>query len=465
MNIYIRILLIVGCVFSFCTTHASGVLDHFEVILGKEKASIGQALDITISAVDRNGEVVTDYTGDVLIFSESDAEAEFPNDLSENSYSFTLANEWSVKFENAVKFQNPWKQDIFVYDLNDDSVLWVAEIDIVQEEIAQNIEVLILSPEVGVTHSKNSIVVSGSSTKNHQITLILNTTEEFFTTTDTQGMFELQLDNLKDGVNSVQAMILDADNEVIGESEVVEFKVNATKPELKSIILSPNGEIEAESEISLQVVSNAWLMSVQVLIDDVISSLREEKDGIYIWTARAPAGEWTYPIDVMLKNEFALETVVREATSIDVVPLPELLAPSPEEEEEEVEQEEVVEEAPTPDLTIRNIDVVELKTKSVITWDALEDAVSYNIYKKSDDDIHLIDTVTEAKYEIEITGDEIVYEHFAIKAVGKDEVSGEELYGDISEMTKVKTGPEMYVFLAIIALLLAAGVGFMRKNA
>jgi len=93
------------------------------VILGKEEAKVGEALDITISAVDKNGKIVTDYMGDILVFSESDAQAEFPNDLAENSYSFTAVNEGSVKFENAVRFKNTGTQDVYVYDLNDENIL------------------------------------------------------------------------------------------------------------------------------------------------------------------------------------------------------------------------------------------------------------------------------------------------------------------------------------------------------
>ena len=110
--------------------YAAWVLDHFEVVLGKTEAKVWEALDITISAVDKNSEIIIDYTGDILVFSESDAEAEFPNDLSENSYTFTIANEGSVKFENAVRFNNSGKQDVYVYDLSDEKILGVAEIDI-----------------------------------------------------------------------------------------------------------------------------------------------------------------------------------------------------------------------------------------------------------------------------------------------------------------------------------------------
>lgn len=465
MKWYMKLMVFLWLFLQVSAAFSAGALDHFEVILWKENANVWQALDITISAVDRNGEIVSDYTGDILVFSESDAEAEFPNDLSENSYSFVIADQGSIKFENAVKFQNPGKQDIFVYDLNDDSVLGVAEIDITKEEVLKDVEVIILSPESGVTFGKNTLNISGSTTKNHQIKILINGTDEVLTTTNTDGVFEKSITDLQEGINSIQAIILDADNESIGESEVVEFKINASKPEFKSIIISPEGEVEAESDISIQVVSNTGLSSVQVLIDDIITELSEEKDGIYVTTTGAPKNPGSYPVDIILKDEFAHETNVRDAANLTVLALPELNAAGEDKEPEE-EVMQIEEEDETLDLTIRNIEVVELKTKSVITWDELEAAQSYNIYKKTDDgDINLIDNVEEAKYEIEIIGEEIIYEDFAIKALGKNEETGEELQWDLSEMTKVKTGPELYVLLAFIALLLTAGIGFMRKNA
>jgi hypothetical protein len=67
---------------------------------------------------------------------------------------------------------------------------------------------------------------------------------------------------------------------------------------------------------------------------------------------------------------------------------------------------------------VRDIKVTELKTKSILTWMELSDAESYNIYKKTGDNtVTLIESVTEARYEIAITGEEIKYEDFAIKAV------------------------------------------------
>jgi len=441
---------------------AAGPLDYFEVILGKETAKVWEALDITISAVDKNGEIITDYTGDILVFSESDAQAEFPNDLAENSYSFTAVNEWSVKFENAVKFKNVWIQDVYVYDLSDENILWVAEATITAEEVETNVEINILSPEKWVTLGKNNITISGSTKKNHQVRIIVNGEQDLFTTSNAEGIFEKEVENMQEWANTIIAQVLNSDNEKIGESELISIKINSNLPEFKRITVTPTGTVEAETQLTIEVVSNTWLSEVKIFMNDIITELEETKDWIYTWTTLAPSEAWEYPIDLLLKNEFANETDLKAVETISVTAKVELNA-GPEETPKVVEtiEEEVETEL---SLDIKNIQVTELKTKSVLTWDAPNDAESYNIYKKiSDNEVELIENITETRYEIAITGDEIKYEDFAIKAVGKTG-SGETVQWSLSEMTKVKTGPELYILLALITLILTSWIFFMRQN-
>mgnify|MGYP002859003140 CR=1 FL=1 len=447
--------------------YAAWVLDHFEVVLGKTEAKVWEALDITISAVDKNSEIIIDYTGDILVFSESDAEAEFPNDLSENSYTFTIANEGSVKFENAVRFNNSGKQDVYVYDLSDEKILGVAEIDISEEEVEKDVEITIVSPENGVTLGKNNITVSGTTQKNHQIRIIVNDNQDLFTTSNAEWLFEKEVENLQQGENTLQAYVLNADSEKIGESAKIGVKINSSAPEFKTITISPEGEVDAESEISIEVVSNAGLSEVTVIIDDVITTLTEAKDWVYRATTLAPKQAGEYGVDVVLKDEFAHETREVDAATLSVIALKagnelppedtviEIIEPEP--EETTINTEEL-------DLTIKDIEVTELKTKSIVTWKKLDDAESYNVYKKiAENKIELIENVIDPRFEVEIIWDEIKYDEFAIKAIGKTS-SGETVQGDLSEMTKVKTGPELYIFLALIALLMTTGIFFLRKN-
>lgn len=89
---------------------AFAAIDHFEVSLSKEEASVNEALDIIIEAVDRNWNTVKDYNWTILILSETDTKAELPKEIRDNSYTFKEADQWKIKFENALKFKTAWKQ-------------------------------------------------------------------------------------------------------------------------------------------------------------------------------------------------------------------------------------------------------------------------------------------------------------------------------------------------------------------
>ena len=151
-------------IFSFQTVFAASI-DHYEVTVNPETVSIWEAVDLNIEAVDKDGNVITDYEGTILIYSQSDRDAELPNSLEESTYTFKLSDEWSIKFENAVRFKEKWLNDIHVYDLEDDSdsVVWIAEVQVVEEIVSQNVDISILAPESGITIGKDEITVSSFS--------------------------------------------------------------------------------------------------------------------------------------------------------------------------------------------------------------------------------------------------------------------------------------------------------------
>ena len=439
---------------------AAGTLDHFEVELSKESAKVGEWLDITIKAVDKNGEVVVDYAGDVLVFSESDPEAIFPKELSENSYTFTKADEGEAKFENAVSFKNKGKQDIYVYDLGDDSLLWVAEVEISEDSTPASLDIAILSPENGVTIGTNNVTISGTSQKNHQIKITLNGTQEFMTTSNSEGVFEKAIEGLKDGENIFQAIVLDADNKSIWESEKVSLKISSNAPEYKSIKIDPKGEMAGETPISVEVIASQGLSDVKVSINDVITALDEEKSGIYKGKIYAPTASGSYGIDVILKDEFGHETKKEDVEQVIVKALELNAAP----DGTTIEELSVAVETELK-LDITGIKVTELKDRSIVTWDPVKDATSYNVYKKIDaTKMELLENVKDPRFEIQITGEEIKYDYFAIKALGAT-ASGEVVQGNLSDMTKVKTGPGLYLLLALLAFALAGSGMYLRKKA
>ncbi|MCH8518403.1 hypothetical protein LAT59_01375 [Candidatus Gracilibacteria bacterium] len=466
MNHVLRIFaFLVFSIFSF--SYASASVDRFEVELNFDTAQIGEALDITITAVDRNGETVTNYLGDILVFSESDPGAEFPSVLSENSYKYIPANEGSVKFENAVIFRRAGTQNIYVYDLNQETVMGLAEVEITDVEVNRNEDIDILSPETGITLGRDNITVSGRTQKNHQINIKVNGTRNISTTSNDDGIFEINVENLNQGENTFQAQILDSSNNVIGESSIVRVQINSIAPEFRNINITPTGEVEAESEINIEVISNTGLRQVNVLINDVITQLSEIRDGRYTGRSFAPSTAGVYPVTVILSNEFNIETREENAAELIVREKVELNA-APEEEDRIIEEIGIrgtpQERASDLDLRIRNIRVTELKERSIITWDPVPDAESYNVYKRINErQVELIANVQETRYEIPIVGQELTYEEFAIKALGRTQ-TGTLVQGDLSDMTKVQTGPTLYFTLLIIAVLLSGGIFFLKSR-
>lgn len=420
-------------------------IDNFEVTLTPDSAKAWEYLDFAIEAKDKNNQTVTDYEGMVLIFSESDPEAELPLALEENTYTFQPSDQWKVMFENSVKFLNEWNQNIYVYDFNDDTVFGIWEVSITWWSETSDADIDIISPENWLTIWEQSIKVSGSTNKNHRVIITLNWTEEFETTTNSNWIYEKEITWLTDWENTIKSRVLDWDENIIWESQEVKIKVETNNITLKNIKTTPE-EVDAWWAYEIEVISNEWLRDISIVINDVVNSLEDKWEWVYTAKSYAPEEEWVYNVDVILKNEIWHEKKELWAYSLTVNKVEELNSAEP-----VVEEEEVIEEG--PDLSIKNLKLVTLKSKSVLTWDEVDEALNYNVYKENKDwELELFSNVEEPRFEIEITWEEVKYENFYVKAVTEDD-NWEPYEGALSDATKVKTWPEL-ILLLLISLLL-----------
>lgn len=465
MNIKKSLLIwsIISFVLWVSNTFAAGI-DHFQVTINPETANTGEALDLTIEAVDKNNITVTDYEWVVLIFSETDNEAELPIALEDNTYTFVSSDLWKIVFEDALKFNSDWLQNIYVYDFNDEDIVGIWEVQINKTAAVENIEIDIISPENGLTIWKNSIKISGTSKKNHQIKITLNWEKEFFTTTNNSGIYEKEITELENGQNIIKAYALDSDNNVIWESNEVSIEVENNNIMIKSVKLTPK-EVDSEWSFELEVISNKGLEDVSVIINDVVTKLEEsEEEWIYLWKIYAPKEKWDYAIDIVIKDELGHEVKEIWAESLKVNEV-ELEAAKTEEvtSDEEVIEEKINNEE--VDLDIKWLRLIELKNRSILSWEEIKWVENYNIYKKNEDEsLELIGSTDENKYEIMMSGEEIKYEYFAVKAEAKDE-NGEMYEWDLSEATKVQTWPELLILLVLSLLLGFVYVTIKSKKA
>lgn len=470
-----KILLFFLSLFIFSKSFALWI-DHFNVKLEPENAKVWEALDITIEAMDKNNNVVSDYDWSILVFSESDPEADFPNVLKENSYTFSKSDLWAVKFENAVKFKNEWTQSVSVYEITDDSVFWYAEVEITKDDVISNEEISIISPENGITMWETSINVSWSTKKNHKIKIIVNSDEEVTTNSNSEWVYEKVVSWLKNWENSIEAIILDADDNVIWRSNIITIKVESENPTLKTIKVIPDQELEPEQKVETVVVSDIWLTDVSIVVDDNLVKLKETSNWNYKWEFLAPKEDWVYKIDVILKDYLWNSTNELWASSITVKKTDFNSASwstnttsngNKEDPKNEVDLNSWDDKSETnrDPLKINWLTLTKLKTKSVLTWDPISWVQGYNVYKKlSDWSLELVDRTIEPRFEVEIIWDDVKYDYFVVKAEAKD--SKWQLYEwDLSEATKIQTWPEIIILFLVSILLWWVAFVLKRKKA
>ena len=515
-------------------------IDHFKVTVDPDKAGVWEAIDLTIEAVDKSDNIVKDYEWTVLIFSESDREAEFPNQLEDNSYTFKKSDEWIVKFENSVKFKNKWTNDIHVYDLDDqtDSLMWTAEIEITDKVVVKKVDISILSPETWLTIWKKSVVVSWKTAKNHQVKIVLNWKKEILTTSDENWVFEKEVVWLLDWKNVIKASVLDWDDKELWVSKDINLTINSNLPIFDKLILTPNWDTELESEttIKAEVYASKWLDKVSIILDDWMNDLKEVSEWVYKWEFLAPKIAGKYSVDILLKDELwhkakelsKANITIKEVTeSAPAIPDPVVEPVKPDPVAEPANPEPVVEQKvkdvcyewdfswdlydkkcwtkpETPkekdkciqwdyswnvydwkcwtkpvdytapiDLGIKNLRIVKLKTKTILTWDYLPDAEKYEVYKKIDwSEPELIQSVKDPKFEFNMSWDKIKFENFAVKAIWKQEFTNEngqkikkEIVWDLSQAVSIQTWTKEIVLIFLALLLWFIVIVFTRKKA
>lgn len=453
MKILAKILFSLSLIFIYSISSAD--LSTFEIELSKTTVWVWESVDLVIKAIDQDWNVYSDYVWDVLIFSSDDT-AEFPSILSENIYTFEEWSNWIATFDSAVRFFEEWIQDINVFDFYDESIFWFAEIEVVDKNSVENEEEIVInSPESWTTIPTNSTRLSWTTKPNHQISIIINDDREITSMSNSSWVFETNLDNLQNWTQVIIAHILDSNDQIIWTSNEVVIEVNTNSPNYLSIKLSWYDEkswiYNSQEVIDVEVSATPWLYKVQANLNWLIVDLIETANWLYIWNITTPRENWEYWINLTLVNDMWIETKENAVITLYVEEVELLTA---DDNDDIVEEIVVSQEVSCEDLQkwleIKNINLTKLKTKSVLSWEKVEKATSYNVYKKDNSwEMTFVRKVSTPMIEINITWDDIVYEDFAIKAYNEgcwvESAS-------FSEMTKVQTWPEILILLLISLL-------------
>lgn len=314
------------------TLAESGPVDAFELSGLESQTLASERQTVSVTAVDVNGNTVTDYTGTVR-FSSTDAEAVLPDD-----YTFTADDLGVHQFSLSIKLISPGPQTISVTDLDQTSIKGELKTKVIialdststasdpynsdfeTNDFERDGDFTLISPASG-SYSTSTIEVQGEGEYGNKAVILLNDEEAGRIEIAFDNSFTFALQDLKDGSYDVKVNIVDKEENVVESSNVETITVDTTAPSLVSVSSDIEKNIPASSTVTITVLSEAKLESANLLFQDQITNMDETNTpGKYQTKLVMPSTEGTYPLDVILSDTLGNEAQYRDQLDLVVGP-------------------------------------------------------------------------------------------------------------------------------------------------
>lgn len=404
----------------------SGVLSAFEIDGLDDQVKVGESQSITVTAVDSDGFIITDYEGEIE-FSSSDDEATLPND-----YTFEADDQGEHTFSLSIKFVTPGDQTITVTDTEQTDISGELSTEVVTsfsdtegevdyeedfetEDFERDGDFTLISPASG-SFSSSEIDVQGEGDYGYSAIIYLDDEEAARTEIDVDNTFAYTLEDIEDGDHEIYVDIVDITGEdedeeitVIESSDVEEIIVDTTAPELVSVSVKPDSTSFAAGEtVSVTVLSEEDLAQATLIFNDESTSLEEQStSGKYQADLVMPDEIGDYTLDINLEDELGNEAQFRDEYTFTV-------GEAAAEEEEET----------TSMDTVSGLTISVGKGEVTLSWEAAGDDVSFYrvYYGPSSDALYASEDTYDSSTSWTVTdleGDQDYY--FAVTAVDADD--------------------------------------------
>ncbi len=296
--------------------------DHFEIEAVKT-TTVGEAIDITVKAVAKDGSIDKNYDGSIFIFVDKDSKATVP--YGQDGYTFTSGDAGKKTFSKGLSFTKEGKMLVNVGDLVNTSLNGTYIIDVAPSSWTPNNsstlseKVSIISPESGTILSSDSIEVVGATKKNSKVQIWLSSALLTTVTSDEQGQFIASLKNITQSENVLQVKVLDGNDKVIGESQKIIIKKWEDTGSIKNFSVKQGLTIEAKSSLDVSFEAQPKLSEVRVMLGDFVENFKETKEWLYEGKLIAPSATWSYDVAVTIKSDLGKSNTVAKAATIKVI--------------------------------------------------------------------------------------------------------------------------------------------------
>ncbi len=268
------------------TVHATNP-DAFTVDVTPSSFDVDQAVDITIKAVNANGDVIKDYQGDIFIEIEGIVDTADYTVPSDGLYTFLPEDQGVKLFSKGLTIKKAWTFTIKVSDIINDSIIGQKTVIVGSTTgTTAAAPITLMSPIAGGIE-KNSIanvMASAPALPNAPYEIYVNNNSVAQWLTTANGDISAYVSGITEWDNTLQIKILNTNNEVIGESEVTTFTFQPIKDGVfKSINISPAGPIKQGEKVMFTVNSSDNVTSAKIKLSDG-KSVPMDNSGAWIFT-------------------------------------------------------------------------------------------------------------------------------------------------------------------------------------
>lgn len=312
--------------------------DAFIVEIVPSSFDVNETVDITIKAVKANGEIVKEYQGDVFIEIEGIVDTADYTVPSDGLYTFLPQDQGMKLFSKGLAIKKSWTFTIKVSDIINDSIMGQKTIIVgaTQDTIATEM-ITLISPVPGGIEKNNiaNIMASAPTLPNAPYEIYINNNSVSQGMTNANGDISAYVSGITQWDNILQIKILNANNEVIGESQVISFGYEPIKDGVfVSIQIQPTGTIKQWEKSTFTVNSSdsvtsaliklsdgksvpmdkksAWIFTKEILMDTE-GNLQVDVDLIVLWQTKSYTGVGT----VIVKKGTAIGKIRLYSDSID----------------------------------------------------------------------------------------------------------------------------------------------------
>lgn len=260
--------------------------DAFIVEVIPSSFDLNEAVDLTIKAVKADGEIVSDYLGDVFIEIEGIVDTADYTVPSDGLYTFQAGDQGIKLFSKWLAIKKSWTFSVKVSDIIQDNIMGQRTVIVGQAtDAGETTNINIISPIAGGIEKNNIINVMGNvwALPNAPYEISINNTNVSQWMTTSNGDISAYVSGVKEWDNILQIKILNANNETIGESQIISFKYEPIKDGVfKNIQVTPTGQIKQWEKATFTVNTSESVTSAQLKLSDGKSiPMEKSKEGIF----------------------------------------------------------------------------------------------------------------------------------------------------------------------------------------